>query len=93
MLAVPVLVYCPSMVLRMSQLDSIYKWALEKWCHRRHGNKTKKWIRIHYWGKSKDGRHFVCTIKNRSGKTATLELVRPTDILLARYTKIRGVAR
>lgn len=75
-----------------SQLDSIYKWALEKWCHRRHGNKTKKWIRNHYWGKSKDGRHFACTIKNRNGKTATLELVRPTDILLARHTKIRGAA-
>jgi RNA-directed DNA polymerase len=64
---------------------------LMKWAKRNHGNKTPKWIRNHYWGKSRDKRHFSC-LSMKDGKSFIWSLVYHPDVGLARYIKIRGSA-
>ena len=74
------------------RLDWIFRDTLFKWAKRRHGRKTPKWIRNHYWNISRDKRHFACAVKTDDNKPKVLELLKPGDIQLARYIKIRGKA-
>ena len=64
---------------------------LLKWAKRSNGNKTPKWIRNHFWGKSKDKRHFSC-ISFNDGKPFVRSLLHHPEVGLARYIKIRGSA-
>jgi len=65
-------------------------FLLNKWVKRKHGNKTPKWLRNHYWGKSSDRKHFSCAVQDKSGKTKILELVKASDIKLHKYFKLKG---
>jgi len=67
-------------------------YLLNQWARRKHGNKTPKWIRNHYRGKSHDRKHFSCTIKRKDGSFRILELVKVNDIKLHRYIKIKGTS-
>lgn len=64
---------------------------LMKWARRNHGNKSPRWLRNHYWGQSKDKRHFSCLI-SKGKKSKVLMLKYQPDVGLARYVKIRGGA-
>ncbi len=65
-------------------------FLLKKWARRKHGNKTPKWLRNHYWKSSGDPHHFSCITQNKSEKSVLLELIKPIDIKLHRYIKIKG---
>ena len=67
-------------------------FLLNQWARRKHGNKTPKWIRNHYWGKSHDRRHFSCTVQGKNGKYRVLELVKTSDIKLHKYIKLKGTS-
>jgi RNA-directed DNA polymerase len=64
---------------------------LMKWARRTHSHKTPRWLRNHYWGKSKDERRFSCYTK-KGESSYLLTLTYHPDIDLARYIKIRGTA-
>ena len=66
--------------------------ALIKWAKRQNGDKTLKWIYYHFWGISSDKKHFACVTTDKKGRTKKLELLKLTDIRLARYIKIKGAA-
>ena len=68
-------------------IDTNIYFLLMKWGRRKHGNKTPKWIRNHYWSNSEDCKHFSSYNKV---KHKIAELVRPIDIKLHRYYKIKG---
>jgi len=65
-------------------------FLLNKWAKRKHGNKTPKWLRNHYWGKSHDRRHFSCAVQYKNGKTKIVELIKASDIKTHKYIKIKG---
>ncbi len=73
-----------------AEADMNIYFLLMKWAKRKHGNKTPKWIRNHYWGKSHNFRHFSCIVRDKKGKSKILELIKPNDIKLHRYIKIKG---
>jgi len=64
---------------------------LKNWAKSRTRNKTPRWIRQHYWGISKDERHFssMVTVGN---KTLFYSLKYHPDYGLARYIKIKASA-
>lgn len=68
-----------------------HDWLIWHWTEWNHGNKTPKWRRNHYWGKSRDKRHFFC-LSMKDGKFFIRSLVYHPDVGLARYIKIRGSA-
>ena len=70
----------------------IIHFSLFKWAKRRNGRKTPKWLRNHFWGCSRDGKHFACSIKASLQNDRVLELINLPDIPLARYIKIKGLA-
>lgn len=73
-----------------SMMDNAIYYLLMKWAKRKHGIKTPKWIRNHYWKSSGDPNHFSCITQNKTGKSVLLELIKPIDIKLHRYIKVRG---
>ncbi len=75
-----------------NRLGLIIRNALFKWAKGRHRRKTPKWIRNHYWNISRDKGHFSCVVKTKEDKSKVLELLNPSDILLARYIKVKGKA-
>ena len=48
----------------------LYK-CLMKWCHRRHSNKTRKWIYQNYWQNRKSSKTFVVNYKNQEFRLKT----------------------
>jgi RNA-directed DNA polymerase len=66
--------------------------AIWQWCLRSHPSKSKTWIFRKYY-RRQDGKgwgRFHATERDRSGKLCRRELVRPQDVPLVRYIKIRG---
>lgn len=62
---------------------------LMKWGLRQNRNKTPKWVRNQYWGRSPTKRNFSCLV-TEDNKTRELKLVNAPDIGLFRYIKIKG---
>ena len=62
---------------------------LMKWAKRSNGSKTPKWLRNHFWGKSRDKRHFSC-LSIKDGKPYVRSLFYHPEVGQARYIKIRG---
>ncbi len=63
--------------------------SLWRWIKRRHSNKSCRWIEKRYFNHPERKWGFCCTIKERSGKSKLLELIKPSYIKLVRYIKIK----
>lgn len=69
--------------------------ATWRWALRTHRKKSKGWVFRRYFGKDPHtGRwsRFHDTFKDAKGRKRRVELVKPTDVKLVRYIKIRGAA-
>jgi RNA-directed DNA polymerase len=61
------------------------------WCRRRHQNKSRKWIRTHYF--QRDGhRHWVFTglMVDQKGQSRPIKLMTAAQVKIIRYVKIQS---
>jgi RNA-directed DNA polymerase len=66
--------------------------ALLRWATRRNRKRSYKWIKRKYFEKSATAWVFACFIKLKDGMVKLLELIKPTQVQLVRYYKIKGAA-
>jgi len=63
------------------------------WCKRRHPNKGRKWIARKYFQTFKGKQWaFAATVKDRTGTSKILTLVRLAEISIERHIKVKGMA-
>ena len=71
-----------------SNLKNLLQWKLIRWGHRRHTNKSKKWVRKKYWSSIGLNNWNFGHKKSESDRI----LVYHTDIPIVRHTKVKGAA-
>jgi RNA-directed DNA polymerase len=76
-----------------SYVDNDIFWQLWKWAARRHGSKTKEWIRKRYF-RSINARNwaFFATQKTESGTSEIIDLFHAATTKIVRHIKICSVA-
>lgn len=77
------------------RVDSILWRMIWRWACRRHPNKSKKWIKARYFGRS-GTRNWVFMARTgevrSDGEWVTTSLVKASDTKIRRHTKIKGEA-
>lgn len=71
--------------------NRIYE-SVWRWTRRRHSGKNAGWIVRKYFSHSARPAVFACWIRDKQDKQKLLELLRPTQIQLVRYIKIKAKA-
>jgi RNA-directed DNA polymerase len=74
-------------------VDHQVYWALLAWINRRHPNKSTHWKRTRYF-RIQGLRNWVFSakIRDKQGKTKSLDLFRASDVAITRHVKIRAEA-
>jgi RNA-directed DNA polymerase len=67
-------------------------YSLWRWAKKRHPGKGAAWIKRKYFDHAKRPWVFACWTKEKKGNRILLELVKPYDVKLVRYYKIKGEA-
>jgi RNA-directed DNA polymerase len=66
---------------------------LRRWCRRRHGRRSRRWLKEQYFQCS-GGRNWVFTASRRDGKgrVQPIRLLEAAAVRIVRHTKVRGAA-
>ncbi len=76
-------------------VETVLYHSLWRWLRRQHGGKSRRWIAQRYWNQNSTRRRpWIFTAKDATagGKSAQICLIRPRDIKLMRYIKVKGIA-
>jgi RNA-directed DNA polymerase len=76
-----------------SAVDHRIFWKLMRWCHQRHPQKSRKWIKTKYF--QREGRRgwvFTGVIRDHKGKAWPIQLMDAAGIKILRWKKIRSAA-
>jgi len=72
--------------------DRIF-WKLKRWCHRRHPQKSWKWIKKKYFQQVGHRNWvFTGTIRDSTGKGRPIQLMNAVGVKILRWVKIRSAA-
>ena len=74
-------------------VDNRIFWKLKRWCHRRHPQKSWKWIKTKYF--QQVGHRdwvFTGTIRDSTGKGRPIQLMNAVGVKILRWVKIRSAA-
>ena len=74
-------------------VDSRIFWKLKRWCHRRHRQKSWKWIKKKYFQQVGHRNWvFTGTIRDSTGKAWPIQLMNAAGVQILRWVKIRSAA-